>query len=254
MDGEKDLELIDRFLNSELSLQESEDFNLRLVNDPSFKELYQFINDLRVVTKVKRREEINEAVNEVFQQPVIKSTQRSHISLLKSMFEPFSQHPVYSIAATALILIISSVLIMVLVRKSSDTENIALQKVEQEKISQSDSLILCSKKLISSKFLPTHVISNDFGFVSSESGKTSVLNITIINDRKHTGKFILYSDTIILLGNYEIKNLKKVFNTPRFYFMNYSEGYYRLQKTEREILPVQEVNDSIIINALLHSR
>jgi predicted DNA-binding protein YlxM (UPF0122 family) len=257
MEETKDIELIDRYLKNDLSSKEREYFNIRLAEDTSFNELYQFINNLRVVTKVKGREEILEKVNDLFEESSRRAEElkKSKVKIvsIKSVFENFSIKPTYAIAASLLILIISSIILVIIFKKTTNTEKITLNKAKSEmmRISNVDSVIYLSKSLPLNAFLTKNIINKEFGFVSIESKTLSPILIKILSDKAFNSKYILCSDTLILLGNFEINNLKKIFNFPGFYVMNYSAKYYRMKKIERKILPLREESDSAIIKATL---
>lgn len=258
MNREKDIEFIDRYISNELSVKERDEFNDRISNDPAFNDLFQFINNLQVVTKVKGREKIRESVNELFKEntvtrPTVIKNPVINISSVKSLFDDFRRKPIYAIAASALILVISSIILVFLIYKPSNTENIIVTREDKELMNKLkvDSLVDQAKSIQSYQLMPENIKSKEFGFVSNDSKKNVPLQIIILNDKRYSMNYILLSDTIVLLGNFNRSDIKKVFNAPRFLIMDYAEKYYRLQKTERKLLPIREETDSALIKAIL---
>jgi hypothetical protein len=256
MNEELDIELIDRYIRNDLTSHELSAFNVRLQNDLKFNELFQFIKNLQDVTKVKGREDIRESVKEVFNASKSKSNEKPNqiidFAAFGNFFESLRLRPVYLIAATVSLLIIATTIIVYNNNRTSTAPDIARNNVDTTQVSQLlvQKLIAQSRQLNSNTFIVENIKNQGFGFAATESIKSSPIIIRIMNDKKYSMNYILFSDTLLLLGRHERTYIKKVSNTPNYLYMHYAEKFYRIKKVERTLLSIREEKDSVIIKAI----
>jgi len=248
MNKDQDIELIDRFLREELSPEEIDGFNTRLENDPDFKELYQFIKDVQVVTKEEGRRRIRNTVQELFDQEdkiAASMVEKPIISLFK---QP------YAIAAS-LIVLVATTIVLVLTLRTPSTENL-ITHTEQKTDSiltagiQIDSLIKQAQPLSFHVLNAATIAGSEFGFVANDQPKTVPLVVKILATVKQPNSYILLSDTLILVGNFDINHVGSIYNLPRRYIADYNDTLYRIDKQDRVILPLEREFDLKVIQGI----
>ena len=253
MNNDQDIELIDRFLHDELSPDELEEFNNRLIHDSEFKELFQFINEVKVVAKMEGRDRIRESVHELFDKETIVSVDKKTPSFPYLTY--FRSHPIYAIAATFIVLVASAIILVLTMRSPQEADQALLtdQKPDSSAMaaSQVDSLIQKTRFLASYSFNTITLTDAEFGFVSKNQLKAVSLILKVVFTNKYSRSYILTADTLIFLGNFDVKQVQNIYSMPRRYIADYNDTLYRIDKQDRIILPLEREMDSLLVRSIL---
>ena len=152
-------------------------------------------------------------------------------------------------------MLVASVIILVLTLRTPSADN-QLTQGEQKSDSvlmarsQADSLMRQAQTLSSHVFNAVTVTSSEFGFVLKDQPKSVPLFVKVLFNNKHLYRYLLISDTLILVGNFDINYIGDIYNLPRRYIADYNDTLYRIDKKEQVLLPLEREFDPRVIQGI----
>ncbi len=255
MTTEKDIELIDKYLLGGLSEAGLKEIELRILQDNEFAETVEFIKNLKAATKNVGRNDLKSKIDTIIEE---KRKEHEKATVAKNAgkyfsvnnrFVEFNVRKIYAIAASLLILIISSTIIVLLVKIPKQNSNMVGNKTDtiNSPSKQIDKILFASKKIQGLTLTPLILNSTQFGYGGESYIKPEPILIKTINDKEFTNHYLLSSNTLILLGEFNPIKIKHLYQAPLFLILEYSGTFYHLNRIEGEVRPVLIERDSVII-------
>lgn len=227
MISEKDIDLIDNFLNGSLADDEIKNFNIRLKNDIEFAKEFELINNLKISIASYKRDKLKKKLEKISKE--YHKSNSSNYGL------------VFKIAASILIIFgVSALLYYTVFNKPTETKILSYK-------SEKDSLIMNFGNKSTIKKV-SNIEDNQLGFVPS-TNKTRELKYAFINNTIYQNHYILTDSILYFLYPNQVE--PKLFEDSQTYFIILENQYFNLSKfTKDTIVPLVQINDSLIIKQI----
>lgn len=252
---EKDIELIDKYLSGDLSEAGQKEIELRILQDKDFAETVEFIKNLKTAAKNVGRNELKSKIEAIFDEKrkerkkAIGTGNVGKYFSVNNPFVEFNIRKVYAIAASLIVLIISAIIIVLLVQIPKSSNNMAENKTDTINASNkhAENLLRASKKIQGKNLSPVIIKSSQFGYGGESIVKPEPILIKTINDKEFTNHYLLSTNTLILLGEFNLAKIIHLYQAPLFLVLEYSGTFYHLKRIEGEVRPLLMERDSLII-------